>query len=180
MISIYKIMLVSIFLILAGCNAVFTPKPLGEKAVQLNTEEWQGTWLAPEMVVITTVLDKDKGRLQAAWMERGTNGVEMEVLEGSIRASCDIMFINTRDDNPNVEPRYLWMVLDKFENHFTVWSANLEQFKAMVADGRLPGEETEDGVVLGELKPEHLEMIIDPSTNLLDWKNPGVFIKVSD
>jgi len=178
--SIYRFLLVPIILILAGCDAVYTPEPLGDNAVQLSVEEWQGTWLASEMVVITTVLDKDKGRLQVAWMERGTDGVEMEVLEGSIRASGDIMFTNTRDDNPNVGPRYLWMVLDKSEGHFTVWSANLKQFKAMVADGRLPGEETDDGVVLGELKREHVEMIIDPSTNLLDWKNPGVFIRVGD
>ena len=42
----------------------------------------------------------------------------------------------------------------------------------------LPGEETDDGVMLGVLKSEHLEMIIDPSTNLLDWKNPSVFIRI--
>ena len=178
--SIDKIILVPVILILTGCVAVYTPEPLGDKAVQLNTKEWQGTWLAPEMVIITTVLDKDKGRLQAAWMERGKDGAKMGVLEGSIRTSGDIMFTNIKDDNPSVEPRYIWLVLDKSEDHFTVWIANLEQFKAMVTDGRLPGEETDDGVVLGALKPEHLEMITDPSTNLLDWKNPSVFIRVGD
>ncbi len=177
---VYKVMLLPIILFFVGCDAVFTPEPLGDEIVQLNIEEWQGTWLAPEMVVITTVLDRDKGRWQTAWMERGLDGAEMKVLEGTVRATGDIMFINTRDDNPNVKPRYLWMVLDKSEDYFTVWTANLEQFRAMIANGRLPGKETEDGVVLGELSPEHLEMIADPSTNLLNWKNPGVFIRVGD
>lgn len=180
MISIVKIMLFVITLILTGCDAVYAPQPLGNTAVQLNIEEWQGTWLAPEMVVITTVLDKDKGRLQAAWMERDTDGVELKVLNGSIRASGDIMFTNSPDDNPDGERRYLWMVVDKSEDYFTVWAPNLEQFKAMIAEGKLPGEEIEGGVLLGELKPEHLEMIVDPTTNLLEWKNPAVFTRVDD
>ncbi len=178
--SIYKLILAFGIIVLSGCDVVFTPEPLGDKAVQLKTEEWQGTWLAPEMVVITTVLDENKGLLQAAWIERGLSGVTMEVLEGRVRASGDIMFINSRDDNPDAEPRYLWGVVDKSKDHFTIWAPALAQFKAMVTDGRLPGEETDDGIMLGKLKPEQLEMITDPSTGLLDWKNPGVFTRIGD
>ena len=138
--SIYPLILACGILLVSGCDIVFTPEPLGDKAVQLKTAEWQGTWLAPDMVVITTVLDEDKGLLQAAWMARGLSGVKLEVLEGSIRASGDIMFINSRDDNPDAEPRYLWGMVDKSKDHLTIWAPDLTQFKAMVAAGTLPGE----------------------------------------
>ncbi len=177
---IHRYLMIPIILLLVGCDAVFTPAPLGNTVVQLEPEEWQGTWLAPDMVVITTVLDKDKGRLQAAWVERGKDGASLEVVESLIRTSGDMMFANIRDDNENGEPRYVWLSLDKDENHFTVWSPNLEQFRLAIADGSLPGKETDDGVVLGELEPKHLEMIIDPATGLLNWKDPGVFVRVGD
>ncbi len=132
------------------------------------------------MVVITTVLDEGSGRLQAAWMERGINGVEMQIVEGSIRSWGEVLFANIREVGPDEEPLYLWLVLDKSADHFTVWSPDPVQFRVWVSQGRVPGTEIDDGVALGELKPEHLEMFIDPSTKLMDWKDPGVFIRVGD
>jgi len=37
---------------------------------------------------------------------------------------------------------------------------------------------TEDGVLLDELKSETIEMIDDPSANLLEWKEPDIFIRI--
>jgi len=167
-------------IILAGCDAVFTPEPLGEEVVVLNAEEWQGTWLGGDMVVVTTVLDPDKGLLQAAWIERSESGARLEVVESSIRSSGELVFANIEDNNENVEQRYHWLRIDKEDRRMTIWGPNLEQFKLMVADGRLPGKESDDGVVLGKLGPEHIAMINDPSMNLLDWKDPGVFFRIAD
>jgi hypothetical protein len=100
-----ELLIVVLALLLAGCDAVFAPAPLGESTLSLNPGEWQGSWLASDMVVTTTVLDKDKGLLQAAWIERGAEGATLEVVEGYMRISGDMIFANVRDDNENVEPR---------------------------------------------------------------------------
>jgi hypothetical protein len=179
---------------LVGCEAVYTPKPLGDEVVTLDPAEWQGTWLAPDMVITTTVLDGAAGRLQTAWIERGPAGVTLEVVEGSLRATGDWTFANTLDEpeespeeegggeapgvEQGTEPRYVWVRVEKGENHLTVWSPNVEQFKILVGDGRLPGRVTDDGVVLGELTPEQLRMINDPASNLLNWADPAVFVRI--
>ena len=183
-------------LALVGCEAVYTPKPLGDEVVTLDPAEWQGTWLAPDMVITTTVLDGAAGRLQTAWIERGPAGVTLEVVEGSIRSTGDWTFANILDDaevladtpadaegaapraEQATEPRYVWVRVEKGDNHLTVWSPNVEQFKILVGDGRLPGRVTDDGVVLGELTPEQLRMINDPAANLLNWADPAVFVRI--
>ena len=191
-------------LALAGCEAVYTPRPLGDEVVTLDPAEWQGTWLAPDMVITTTVLDGAAGRLQAAWIERGTAGATLEIVEGSVRASGDWTFANILDETESelpaeardgaepaaegaapvagqgIGPRYVWLRVEKGENHLTLWSPNVEQFKILVGDGRLPGRVTDDGVELGELTPEQLRMINDPASNLLNWSDPAVFVRIAE
>jgi hypothetical protein len=191
-------------LALVGCEAVYAPRPLGDEVVTLDPAEWQGTWLAPDMVITTTVLDGAAGRLQAAWIERGTAGATLEIVEGSVRASGDWTFANILDETesgppaeapggaePAAEgaaqvagqglgPRYVWLRVEKGENHLTLWSPNVEQFKILVGDGRLPGRVTDDGVELGELTPEQLRMINDPASNLLNWSDPAVFVRIAE
>jgi hypothetical protein len=198
---------------------VYAPRPLGDAVVTLDPAEWQGTWLAPDMVITTTVLDGAAGRLQAAWIERGPGGATLEVVEGSIRSSGDWTFASILDegaeqvgaepggddgpgeagaqaevqaDDPadtgaeaagaeqGTEPRYFWLRVEQGENHLTVWSPNVEQFKILVGDGRLPGRVTDDGVVLGELSPEQLRMINDPASNLLNWSDPAIFVRIAE
>jgi len=134
----FRFLFVFVIFSVSACDAVFTPTPLGDDVVALDATEWQGTWLAPDMVITTTVLDKDTGLLQVAWVERGAKGASLELLEGSIRASGELVFANVPDTNPNVEPRYLWLMIDKAENRITVWSQNLEQFKIAVKNADLP------------------------------------------
>ena len=195
-------------LALAGCEAVYAPRPLGDEVVTLDPAEWQGTWLAPDMVITTTVLDGAAGRLQAAWIERGTAGATLEIVEGSVRASGDWTFANILDETESeppaeapgsaepaaegaapvagqgtsqgIGPRYVWLRVEKGENHLTLWSPNVEQFKILVGDGRLPGRVTDDGVELGELTPEQLRMINDPASNLLNWADPAVFVRIAE
>jgi hypothetical protein len=170
-------------LALAGCEAVYAPKPLGDEVVTLDPAEWQGTWLAPDMVITTTVLDGAAGRLQTAWIERGPAGATLEVVEGTIRSTGDWVFASTLDEpeapaDETTAPRYHWLRVEKGENHLTVWSPNVEQFKILVGDGRLPGRVTDEGVELGELTPEQLRMINDPASNLLNWADPAVFVRI--
>lgn len=164
---------------LSACSAVYSTAPVGDLAVQLSPEEWQGTWLGDEMVAVTTVLDAEKGLLQVAWIERRVEGAILETVQSTIRSSGDYLFANTRD-NEAESPRYVWIRLDKTADKLTTWVPQLETFQSMVSEGQIPGTLTDDGVVLGELNQQQLEMINSPSSNLLDWQEPRVFIRISD
>jgi len=168
--------LVPLIYFLASCESVLTTAPIGDTVVQLSPEQWQGTWLHHEAVVITTVLDKDNGLLQASWIEQREDGIDMEVAKGTVRATGDKTFFVARDENQ--EELFLWARVKKGDNYLVMWSPNVEQFKIQIKNGNLPGKVTEDSVVLGELKHEAIEMIDDPSANLLDWKNPHVFVRI--
>ena len=174
--SMFVLILTIIFL--AGCESVMTTRPMGETVVQLSPEHWQGTWLHYEFVVTTTVLDKENGLLQASWIERGEDGVDMEVAKGTVRATGDMTFFVTEDENQ--KELFHWARVKKGDNYLIMWSPNVEQFKILIKGGELPGKVTEDSVVLDELEPEAIEMIDDPSANLLKWKEPDVFVRIGD
>lgn len=169
--------LIPVVVFLAGCESVLTTQPIGDTVVQLSPEQWQGTWLHHDAVFTTTVLDKDKGSLQASWIEQSEVGIEMEVAEGTVRATGDMTFFVTKDKTKEL---FHWARVEKGDNYLIMWSPNVEQFKVLINDGRLPGKVTEGGVLLGELKPEAIQMIDDPTANLLEWKDPDIFIRIAN
>jgi hypothetical protein len=167
-------------LLLSGCDAVFTSQPLGDEVVVLDRAQWQGTWLAADMVIVTTVLDSEKGQLQAAWLERDENGASMEAVSGLVRSTDEIYYFNIEDQNENEKRRYHWMRVAPAEGRMTIWGPSLERFEVAVASGKIPGLKTEDGVVLGELGDGHMEMINDVSMGLLSWEDPAMMMRIGD
>jgi hypothetical protein len=174
--SIFVLILAINFL--TGCESVMTTQPMGETVVKLNPEQWEGTWKFPEGVGTTTVLDKDKGVLQASWIERREDGTGMEVVKGTVRATGDMTFFVARDEHQ--KELFHWARVKKGDNYLIMWSTNVEQFKILINDGKLSGKVTEGSVVLDELKPEDIQMIDDPSANLLKWKEPDIFVRIGD
>lgn len=174
-----KALILSPFIVfVTSCESVHTRVPIGDTVVQLSPEQWQGTWLHHEVVVTTTILDEENGLLQASWIERHGDGAGIEVAKGTVRATGDKTFFITKDENH--KELFLWARVKKGDNYLILWSPNVEQFRNTIKRGKLPGEVSEDSVVLGELTPEAIEMIDDPSTNLLEWKNPDVFIRIGN
>ena len=176
---VFRAVVILLAIVLSACSAVYTTAPVGDTAVQLISEEWQGTWLGDEVVVVTTVLDREKGLLQVAWIERSMDGAILETQQSYIRSSGDFMFASARDKDAE-EPRYIWIRVDRSQSKLITWAPNLKTFQTMVREGRFPGTVNDDGVMLGELTPQQLEMINTPSSDLLDWEEPRVFIRIAD
>ena len=172
------LVLILVIILLAGCESVMTTQPMGETVVQLSPEQWQGTWLHHEGVITTTVLDKDNGLLQASWIERREGGINTEVVIGTVRATGDMTFFVAKDENQ--KELFHWARVKKEDNYLIMWSPNVDQFKVLVKDGELPGKVTEGSVLLDELKPEVIEMVDDPSANLLNWNEPDIFIRIGN
>jgi len=181
--------------VLSGCEAVFTGYPIGDEAVQLDPDTWQGTWLSNEIVLLTTVLDADKGRLQAAWVERGADGARFESVVGYVRRTGETLFL-TMEHEPsrNVEaageeeregavlsPEYFWARIENDGHRAILWWPDVEQIRVAVDEKKLPGVIKQDrDVVLGPLDAEHLLLIDSPSSKLLRWSQPVTFIRIGD
>lgn len=162
-------------LVLAGCESVYAPRPMGDAAVPLD-ESWSGTWLADGAAVTTVVRDAQNGRLQVAWIESGEDGLELEVLDGLVRSGAGLVFFSVKDDE--TEHGYQWVVVDHSAERVRAWSPDPEAFVAAVERGEIPGKAFEGSVVLGELTEEHLARIADPTSGLLDWRDPLVLLRV--
>ncbi len=175
-----KLMCILSLLVQGACSAVFVAEPLGDTVVILNPDEWQATWLSDEVVVTTTVLDADKGLIQAAWIERRPAGAELETTEAYLRSSGDILYGNVKDVNEQGETRYVWLRINKSPRRLTFFKPDIEQFQSLIEAGQFPGKVIEDGIVLGTLIAQHIKMINSPSSQLLEWEDPVVFIRIAD
>ena len=185
--------LFGVFFSLTACEAVLTEQPLGDEVVKLDEQVWQGTWLGDEVVLLTTVLDAEKGVLQAAWLERGPDGARLESFTGNIRQTGDWMFMNllhepesdsdtsTVDQTEAQATEYYWARVKNDGKRTTLWWPNVDQIRQLVEDKTLPGTVREDNdVALGNLSDEQLGWISSPDHNLLNWSEPVVFIRMGD
>lgn len=169
------IIALSALLWLAGCESVYAPKPMGDEAVVLD-DSWTGTWLAEGGALTSVVRDAASGSLQVAWIETGEQGVELEVLDGSVRRGAGLVFLSFRDKE--TEHGYQWLLLDHAPERVRAWYPKPEAFVAAVESGEIPGKAFEGSVILGELTDAHLARIADPASGLLDWREPLVLIRV--
>lgn len=172
-----KLIIIGLFvLILSGCDVVYTTNPIGEKPTMITTKKWEGTWINPGGSLMIKVVDEEKGLLKAAWIE-GADNLHMEVVEVSLR---DGVFWSTRDKDHQEKEQYFWGLFKNEDRQIVLWLPDVEEFRNLVKDGKMPGEIQGDNVMLGDLESTHLEMIISEDSGLLfDWKNPLVFMRIT-
>ena len=171
-------------LLLPACTSVYVSSPLGEKPVVLDPG-WEGSWLTDDGVVESSVMDGEQGLLQLAAIESGPEGLHLETVTVALKEKDGVLYANVSDDE--VENLYHWAIVDrKSDGYIVAWYPEAKKFKSLIAEEKFPGrfqkpgDEHNHNVILGELKPEHLEMISDPASGLVDWKNPVVMIKMTD
>ncbi|HKX54603.1 MAG TPA: hypothetical protein VJN01_00775 [Xanthomonadales bacterium] len=191
----YRTLLLPGLLLLSGCESVFVEQPLGEQVVVLDEALWQGQWSNGEIVITTSIIDAEKGILQAAWIERGEHGAELEMATGYVRQTGERIYLNLpnfdTDEAPGAsppeselqasKPEYHWARLVLDEHQASLWWPNQDRFHDAVKAGTLPGTVKEDqDVLLGTLSAEQLDLINSPQANLLNWTEPMVFTRIAD
>lgn len=181
-----KLLFVSALLLcLWGCDSVTSTALVGEKAVNLVAEEWDGTWLSAEGAVTLKVLDAKQGKLRAAWIEDSGGELKMETWLVQIRSSGAWNFANVRDDDDDddgdqeIEERYLFTRVKKDSHQILFWMPDSDAFSAAVKAGQLPGEISDSNVRLAALNADHLEVIkSEKGPTLFDWDEPWVLLRV--
>ena len=74
-------------LFLTGCSSVVSYHPVGKERIALESDQWDGAWLADENVVKMKVIDRENGIVQMAWIEEVGNelrpkSIMFQVLKG--------------------------------------------------------------------------------------------------
>lgn len=186
-----RMLLLTSFLWLTGCESVFVAQPLGDEVVVLEEKLWQGQWSNGEMVITTTIINAEKGILQAAWVERGELGGELEMATGYVRRTGGVIYLNLpnldsdalpdEDAGDDKVPEYHWARLQQDEHRAVLWWPSQERFRDAIRAGTLPGTIREGhDVVLGQLNEQQLQYINTPEANLLNWTEPLVFVRIGD
>lgn len=191
-------------LLLTGCEAVLTQRPMGDAVVKLDAATWEGTWLGKEIVMVTTILDADQGKLEAAWVERAQEGARFETVRGTVRQTGDWLFLSMEsqqfeedesakpsggeaaakpdEPTPDAPPaEYLWGRVSNDGQQVLFWWPDVEQIRQAVRDGRLPGTVREDkDVLLGTLDEAGMELINTPGSSFLRWSEPVVLTRLAN
>ena len=186
-------------LLLAACDTVTSPVPLGEKPAVIKAENWQGRWFNAEGHLDITVVDAGNGLVRIRYDDDG----EQEEMDLELRTANDWIFFNVTEqgfeeseglasspcspaqipkpDLPECEeqPRgYMWGRIRHTDNALISWSPRPEVFVRLVEQGLIPGTVEEGSVVLGPLSSEHYEIITSGSHGIvLDWENPMVLYR---
>ena len=170
-------------LLLCACSEVYVSQPVGDEPLVLD-DSWTGTWLSDGHIMHTVVVDAEKGLLQAAWIEPGENGFELQQYPVQVRQSGEYRFVSIPDEEDG--QGYVWALVKKESSEILLWSPDPGKFAALVRAGEFPGRMQEpenpdnDTVVLEKLEAEALELVVDPATGLLDWQDPLVMERLVD
>lgn len=180
-------MMVSIVLtlFLTACVEVTSTAPVGSKAVPIDAEDWDGTWLGDnDEPVLFRVMDSANGILRMSEIEdegerrRKHSYLYLRTVDGHE----EWIFASFADERPDDEPpRYLWARVKRRGEFLLVWIPDSTKFEELVEEGFLPGEviRGESGnrahIALDELDEEHLALITSEERGVLfDWGDPSV------
>ncbi|MEI8340097.1 MAG: hypothetical protein WCH43_01005 [Verrucomicrobiota bacterium] len=172
-----------IAIVLSGCSAVYTTKPVGENPKNLTHEvpEWEGVWCNAEGDTFkVNVADPAKGLLQVAGIEEKGNTFELKKYTIHLRESGNWCFASCRNEDVKDRDLYVWARISRDGRQIIFWAPDTDKFKQLVTKGQLPGKIEKDEVVLGELDPKQMELITSGSNGvLLQWEKPMILTKVS-
>ncbi len=165
----------------AGCSNVYTTQPVGESPASLNAEDWDGQWFKEDGALTIKVMDEEKGILKVAWIEPEDDDLKLESMDLYLLKAGEWMFANHRDNKDPAKPRWMWGRIELSGKRLIVWLPEVERFTPLITSGRLPGLVEGSDVFLGDLKPEHLEIIMSGAEGtLFDWEDPFVLTRFCD
>ena len=166
-----------LILLFSACNAVVSEQPMGEKPLAVTAKDWEGTWVNGEGAGIIKVVDPEKGLLQAAWIEG--NSQDMESYQIFLRELGPWIVASVKIEGRSGLVRYGWARVNREDGQIVVWDPSVKSFKQLVEAGKLPGVIEQDDVILGDLKPEHYDLLTSGSEGVLfDWDEPVVLLRI--
>ncbi len=164
-----------------ACQNVTTFYPLGAEPVELDPEEWAGSWLnsSDERIHFTVRADAE-GVLLATQEESGAGPERFEI---NVRSAAGWTYasILVDDEDVTVPEEYQWAKIKNDGELIVIWFPDAGKFKELVDRGVLPGEQSTFGLRLGLLSSEHYELIASEAEGVLfDWESPEFFRRAEE
>lgn len=179
-----RFFIVGFLLLCCGCKAVYSPSPVGDtpKNICQEQDKWEGTWMTSDGSSLSVkVIDGCQGIIKVGWIEETDKktGWEFKTAEVFIRDGGRWTFASTKSDDTN-ETLYVWCRIKNDGKQVTYWNPDVEKFRKLVEENRLPGSTNENGVTLGTLSSNHLALITSETNDVLfAWDEPTVLFKSS-
>lgn len=166
---------------LQACSAVYSTGPVGDTPVSVSEQEWGGTWLGSGGAVTVTVSDAAKGVLQAAWIERRQDRLDLESHRVWLAQTGEWLFASVEDkERPG---HYVWAHVVRDGEQLILWVPDPSRVKALVEQGKLRGhalEQDGDDVLLEPLTKQDLDLLMSPVQGGIDWRRAVAFIRVAE
>jgi hypothetical protein len=165
----------------SACEAVYVDRPIGGDPVTLDPEEWEGTWVAGEDAITFRVLTADSGILRLGWVEdeEGEFVLGRALLHLRDAGERVLATLVQADDDPE---RHLWVLLVRRGESLVAFEPEVDRFRHLVEQGRLPGrlgEGSDENVYLKGLGPRHLDLILSEAEGFLfDLDEPMVLTRL--
>ena len=161
-------------LFLSGCAVVQSDKAIGEKAVTVNADDWDGVWTFNGGAVNAAVVDKNKGLLEIALVERKDGKFEMNTYRVGIMQQDNAIIANL--EAPNEKGKFSFGRININPDEIILWIPNFAKFKELVQKNKLPGIIVGDNKILLEnLGAEHMKIIADVyDGSIFSLENPIV------
>ena len=165
---------VVIGLFLSGCAVVQSDKAIGEKTVTVNADDWDGIWTFSGGALNAAVVDKDKGLLEIALVERKDGMFEMKTYRVGIMQQDNAIIANLED--PNEKGKFSFGRISISPDEIILWIPNFARFKELVEKNKLPGiMADEHKILLQNLEAEHMKIIADVyDGSIFSMENPIV------
>ncbi len=159
--------------LLSGCNAVLSDKPIGELAFETPEETWNGVWMHSEGVVTIEVTNEKAGELTIAWVERQ----KLESYSVHMRRINSTIVGNIKGP----EGHYIWARMKIDDRQIIAWLPNIDQFRQLVSDKKLPGIAPKKGdVILKDLNRDHNKLLVETNSPLFNWSEPLILTRILD
>ncbi len=176
------ILILCLFLSMAGCGAVYVKAPIGTEPLVPDASEWEGDWYSGEAAVVSVrVMNREGGILQLSAVDYDAANKPQLVSETvHIRKWKDSLFASVPTTCDGDVPAFFWVRLEKVADRVIFWLPDRRKIKALVEAGKLPGMiEKDEDVVLGDLKDSHYEILTSEKEGILYyWDDPGVLLRL--
>ena len=168
-------------LFLSGCETVTSLELVGRSALQLEKEQWQGTWLVENGAVHVKVIDAGNGELRLYIVDVDTEAADKVVQSYKVyaRKSGNTYYMNLLDTDPSVEG-YFFAKFKRDNNQIQLWSpANMPIHKA-IKSGLVAGKANQDAsnIVL-QATPQALDKYFAANPDAFDAKPIWVMSRIT-
>jgi len=156
-------------LTLGACTSTKSTNMLGNYALKLNEDEWNGTWVIENEAYQIKVINPDFGIMQSISIEDG------KIKKHRIFAtqSGDDKYINL------VAPdkRFFFAKFKKEQNSVIVWLPSKEMLKKAIENSEIEGKVDKDDNVLITASGKAFSEFMKTNKNMMmfEYENPGIF-----